>query len=244
MPNKVEYYAKLIHQSAIKEESQSNLTEVFGDIVRQGIKKAEEELKKENDQSYEEGFMHKIPIVGSVWSWWSPPTKKDVAGKTFDLLSEKLENKSPVKPRKDTTPRTKPQDRPKEAKDNTAQNKDNINAEKGDTEQTDNTKGDNTEKNDNTAQTSGNTTEKTDNTVQQRDNGNQKQVQNPPDDNHSTESIIPTTPQKDVKSHENTQHHSEQLLPPNNVPTRVPSVLNELTKSNNQSNNAADKTGP
>eukprot|EP01120_Amphizonella_sp_Union-15-10_P011943 TRINITY_DN5202_c0_g1_i4.p1 TRINITY_DN5202_c0_g1~~TRINITY_DN5202_c0_g1_i4.p1 ORF type:complete len:554 (-),score=143.72 TRINITY_DN5202_c0_g1_i4:10-1671(-) len=95
---KVEYYARLIHKHATEKESASNINEVFAEILKQGIKKAEEALKKETQSSYDEGFLHKLPLVGSMWSWWSPPHQRDVTGKTFDPLSQQLESKSPPSP--------------------------------------------------------------------------------------------------------------------------------------------------
>eukprot|EP01121_Diplochlamys_sp_Union-15-3_P018548 TRINITY_DN676_c0_g2_i1.p1 TRINITY_DN676_c0_g2~~TRINITY_DN676_c0_g2_i1.p1 ORF type:complete len:764 (-),score=131.17 TRINITY_DN676_c0_g2_i1:47-2338(-) len=86
---KVLYHAKLINDTAKQLEASSNLTAVFGDIIKQGIKQAEEQILKETKKS-EEGLIRKIPIVGSVWSWWSPPQKKS-SSKSFDILSQQLE---------------------------------------------------------------------------------------------------------------------------------------------------------
>eukprot|EP01121_Diplochlamys_sp_Union-15-3_P018545 TRINITY_DN676_c0_g1_i2.p1 TRINITY_DN676_c0_g1~~TRINITY_DN676_c0_g1_i2.p1 ORF type:complete len:775 (-),score=142.29 TRINITY_DN676_c0_g1_i2:344-2623(-) len=87
--DKVPSHAQLINDTAKELEISSNLTAVFGDIIKQGIKQAEEQILIETKKS-EEGLIRKIPIVGSVWSWWSPSQKKS-SSKSFDILSQQLE---------------------------------------------------------------------------------------------------------------------------------------------------------
>jgi hypothetical protein len=63
----------------------------MAEVVRQGIEKAQEDLVKENQHKLaQEGILRQVPIVGSLWNWFSPPPKEAaIKGRTFNLASGK-----------------------------------------------------------------------------------------------------------------------------------------------------------
>jgi hypothetical protein len=62
-----------------------------GQLVRQFVKETEAKMKQESEELRNQtGIIRKLPIVGSMWNWWSPvadPRK----GKKFDLVTTSLE---------------------------------------------------------------------------------------------------------------------------------------------------------
>jgi hypothetical protein len=82
----------------------------MGKIINDGIKKAEERLKLEQQrqqqlelqqQQEQAGLISYIPIVGSVWNWWSPhkPTNPNPVAPhsvtSFNLISSQFEQGLP-----------------------------------------------------------------------------------------------------------------------------------------------------
>lgn len=89
--DKAEEVAKLIHKTAVQLQLSAKLVEKIAEIVRKGIQAAEAELtKEEEDILYQEGIIRQLPVVGSVWNWFSPFEKPTPHGRTFDLASKSL----------------------------------------------------------------------------------------------------------------------------------------------------------
>ena len=63
----------------------------MSDLIRQGIEKANEDLKKENEQKLiQEGILRQITLVGGLFSWISPSPSVNTIGRTFNLQSGKI----------------------------------------------------------------------------------------------------------------------------------------------------------
>ncbi|XP_072030230.1 putative pyridoxal-dependent decarboxylase domain-containing protein 2 isoform X3 [Amphiura filiformis] len=75
-------------------EDSSKFLETMTDLVLKGIEEAQKELEKENENKLiEEGVLRQIPIVGSLWSWYSPPPKEaQIKGRALNLSSGALES--------------------------------------------------------------------------------------------------------------------------------------------------------
>lgn len=96
----IQSYSALIAQTAIKAEKQTGIVEKIADVIRKGIQQAEAELMKdEEDSIYEEGILRYVPVVGSVYNWFAPYEKPQLAGRRFDLASQSLA-KGPDSPKK------------------------------------------------------------------------------------------------------------------------------------------------
>jgi hypothetical protein len=53
-----------------------NQLATMSDLVVKGIVKAEEDLRRENDDAlWQEGLLRHVPIVGSIYNWISPVQK-------------------------------------------------------------------------------------------------------------------------------------------------------------------------
>lgn len=58
-----------------------------------GIEAATEDLKRENEERlWQEGILRHVPIVGSVYNWFSPPPPPGIKGRTLDLTAGVLES--------------------------------------------------------------------------------------------------------------------------------------------------------
>jgi hypothetical protein len=76
------------------EVSNSNLFhDSLGKIIEEGIKKAQDLLKRENERiGQNTGIIRKIPFIGSVYNWWSP-YKEEIKGGSFNIsLSNVIES--------------------------------------------------------------------------------------------------------------------------------------------------------
>jgi len=70
----------------------------MGKIISDGIKQAEERLRKEQQRlllQQEQGLISYIPIVGSVWNyWWSAPHTNEnsspTVGHSVNLISSEF----------------------------------------------------------------------------------------------------------------------------------------------------------
>lgn len=105
------YYACTITEKIEELGLRMIIEEKFGEILTQGIKAAEKHMKVENELAdVQQGIMRSIPVVGSVFNWFSP-VEKQVHGKSFDIGSTSLRNvvlsPSP-KPGQNNSPRATP----------------------------------------------------------------------------------------------------------------------------------------
>lgn len=74
-------------------ESSSKFLDQMTDIVQKGIEAATEDLKRENEERlWQEGILRHVPIVGSVYNWFSPPPPPGIKGRTLDLTAGVLES--------------------------------------------------------------------------------------------------------------------------------------------------------
>ncbi|KAK3868469.1 hypothetical protein Pcinc_026141 [Petrolisthes cinctipes] len=74
-------------------ERSSRFLDQMTDIVRKGIEAATEDLKRENEERlWQEGILRHVPIVGSVYNWFSPPPTQGIKGRTLDLTAGVLES--------------------------------------------------------------------------------------------------------------------------------------------------------
>ncbi|CAF0713119.1 unnamed protein product [Brachionus calyciflorus] len=72
-------------------EESSKFIEKMTDLIKHGIEKANEDLKKENEQKInQEGILRHIPLVGGLFSWISPSPTVNMVGRTFNLQSGKI----------------------------------------------------------------------------------------------------------------------------------------------------------
>eukprot|EP01125_Pyxidicula_operculata_P019212 TRINITY_DN694_c3_g5_i2.p1 TRINITY_DN694_c3_g5~~TRINITY_DN694_c3_g5_i2.p1 ORF type:complete len:910 (-),score=224.46 TRINITY_DN694_c3_g5_i2:1800-4193(-) len=83
-------YVNLILKAAEKAEQQVNFSERVGKIIESSIKQVELRLKQELEQHHSQvGLIRKIPLVGSVWNWWSP-LPEATKPKSFNILTTQL----------------------------------------------------------------------------------------------------------------------------------------------------------
>ncbi|XP_057673903.1 pyridoxal-dependent decarboxylase domain-containing protein 1 isoform X1 [Corythoichthys intestinalis] len=73
-------------------EENGRLLENMTEVVRKGIREAELELLKANDERLmEEGMLRQLPLVGSVLNWFSP-VETSIKGRTFNLAAGSLDS--------------------------------------------------------------------------------------------------------------------------------------------------------
>lgn len=74
-------------------ETSSKFLDQMTDIVQKGIEAATEDLRRENEERlWQEGILRHVPIVGSVYNWFSPPPPPGIKGRTLDLTAGVLES--------------------------------------------------------------------------------------------------------------------------------------------------------
>ncbi|KAL2101520.1 hypothetical protein ACEWY4_003281 [Coilia grayii] len=72
-------------------EESGKLLENMTEVVRKGILEAELQLQKANEAKLmEEGVLRQIPLVGSMFNWFSP-SQSSIKGQTFSLVSGSLD---------------------------------------------------------------------------------------------------------------------------------------------------------
>ena len=86
----IDDWIQLIEKEGSRIEESSNLLENLSQIIEKGIKQAQKQIQ-EDSYANDTGIIRSVPILGSVWNWWSPMQKKEVSGRTFDLAGSKLE---------------------------------------------------------------------------------------------------------------------------------------------------------
>uniref|UniRef100_F6VXE3 Pyridoxal-dependent decarboxylase domain-containing protein 1 n=2 Tax=Ornithorhynchus anatinus TaxID=9258 RepID=F6VXE3_ORNAN len=73
-------------------EENSRLLENMTEVVRKGIREAQVQLQRANEERLlEEGVLRQIPVVGSVLNWFSP-FQASPKGRTFNLTAGSLES--------------------------------------------------------------------------------------------------------------------------------------------------------
>eukprot|EP01098_Paradermamoeba_levis_P000516 TRINITY_DN1054_c0_g1_i6.p1 TRINITY_DN1054_c0_g1~~TRINITY_DN1054_c0_g1_i6.p1 ORF type:complete len:583 (-),score=186.42 TRINITY_DN1054_c0_g1_i6:154-1902(-) len=94
----IKEYVSLIKTTAESLDFSAKVAENISEDIRTRIKEAEEELRKENEDAlYQEGLIRKLPLVGSLWGWWSPQPNIQIKGKAYDIGSGKLKSVEPKK---------------------------------------------------------------------------------------------------------------------------------------------------
>eukprot|EP00112_Aurelia_sp_Birch-Aquarium-sp1_P012121 Seg2548.1 transcript_id=Seg2548.1/GoldUCD/mRNA.D3Y31 product="Pyridoxal-dependent decarboxylase domain-containing protein 1" protein_id=Seg2548.1/GoldUCD/D3Y31 len=91
----VNILAERVKELAEELEDNSKFLESLSDAIQKSIHQAEEVLQKESEEKfYEEGILRHVPVLGSVFSWLSPPAKEShgITGRAFTLASGKLES--------------------------------------------------------------------------------------------------------------------------------------------------------
>ena len=58
-----------------------------------GIEAATAELRRETDERlWQEGVLRQVPLIGSVYNWFLPPSNEGVRGRSLDLQAGVLES--------------------------------------------------------------------------------------------------------------------------------------------------------
>jgi len=75
------------------EESSQSFHEM-SELVKKGIEKATEELKRESEEAlWEEGILRRVPVVGTFVNWFSPPSRESgIRGRALNLVQGKVES--------------------------------------------------------------------------------------------------------------------------------------------------------
>ncbi|KAH7942991.1 hypothetical protein HPB52_003061 [Rhipicephalus sanguineus] len=66
----------------------------MSELVKQGIQEASKGLQQENEEKIlQEGLLRHVPIVGSLFNWWSPTSKEGgIRGRSFNITSGLVES--------------------------------------------------------------------------------------------------------------------------------------------------------
>ncbi|XP_030840725.1 putative pyridoxal-dependent decarboxylase domain-containing protein 2 isoform X1 [Strongylocentrotus purpuratus] len=74
-------------------EDSSQFLETMSELILKGILEAEKQLEIENENKLiEEGVLRQVPLVGSLYNWFSPPPEAVIKGRTLNLSSGSLES--------------------------------------------------------------------------------------------------------------------------------------------------------
>ncbi|XP_073350541.1 pyridoxal-dependent decarboxylase domain-containing protein 1 [Pagrus major] len=93
-------------------EESGRLLENMTEVVRKGILEAELQLQKANEEKLmEEGVIRQLPLVGSVFNWFSP-VQSSIKGRTFNLAAGSLDSTEVTYSTKAQTGRPSLQDTP------------------------------------------------------------------------------------------------------------------------------------
>lgn len=92
-------YAAIIYQKCQELEKTSKIIEKLGELLREGIKIAQKEIEKEEEDQFwnQEGIIRQLPGVGYLMNWVSPIEKVPPKGRTFHLGSQSL-SKTSIQP--------------------------------------------------------------------------------------------------------------------------------------------------
>lgn len=67
--------------------------DTLAEMIKQGIRKAEDDLKKENDEkTWNDGLFRVVPGIGSVLNWLAPVESTGVRGRTLNLDAGTVES--------------------------------------------------------------------------------------------------------------------------------------------------------
>lgn len=84
--------ANLVRQTGLDLEASTLALETMAVMIRKGIEEAQAELQRETEeQLWQEGLLRHIPVVGSLFNYFSPPLKLPVKGRTMNLKSGRIE---------------------------------------------------------------------------------------------------------------------------------------------------------
>jgi len=94
METDVKELVRLVIAAGLEIEASSEFLSRMSELVKQGIEKATEELKRESDEAlWEEGILRRVPVVGTFVNWFSPPAKETgVRGRALNLTQGKVES--------------------------------------------------------------------------------------------------------------------------------------------------------
>lgn len=67
--------------------------DTLAEMIKQGIRKAEDDLKKENDEkTWNDGLLRVVPGIGSMLNWLAPVEPTGVRGRTLNLDAGTVES--------------------------------------------------------------------------------------------------------------------------------------------------------
>lgn len=94
METDVAELVRLVISTGQEIEESSEFFKRMSEILKQGIEKATEELKRESEEAlWEEGILRRVPVVGTFVNWLSPPAKESgVRGRALNLTQGKVES--------------------------------------------------------------------------------------------------------------------------------------------------------
>ncbi|XP_065681028.1 pyridoxal-dependent decarboxylase domain-containing protein 1-like [Hydra vulgaris] len=90
----LQLFADRILKLTIDMEDNEKYAEMLKESVQKNIEEAMTKIEREREEKFfQDGVLRSVPIVSSLYNWWSPPPKEDhgVIGRSFDLSSGKLE---------------------------------------------------------------------------------------------------------------------------------------------------------
>jgi hypothetical protein len=89
----VKELVRLVTATGEEIEESSEFLEKMSELVKKGIEKATEELKRESEDAlWEEGILRRVPVFGSFVNWLSPPLKESgVRGRALNLAQGQIE---------------------------------------------------------------------------------------------------------------------------------------------------------
>lgn len=90
----VEELVGMVLGAGIELEESSKALESMSELVKQGIQEASKGLQQENEEKIlQEGLLRHVPIVGSLFNWWSPTSKETgIRGRSFNITSGLVES--------------------------------------------------------------------------------------------------------------------------------------------------------
>ncbi|XP_077489810.1 pyridoxal-dependent decarboxylase domain-containing protein 1 isoform X2 [Amblyomma americanum] len=90
----IEELVGLVLGAGIELEESTKALESMSELVKQGIQEASKGLQQENEEKIlQEGLLRHVPIVGSLFNWWSPTNKESgIRGRSFNITSGLVES--------------------------------------------------------------------------------------------------------------------------------------------------------